>query len=48
LPALKGGAHWTVATVHSRLDQGNAPWADYEASRITLEAAMKKLGFEPR
>jgi bifunctional non-homologous end joining protein LigD len=48
LPALKGGAHWTVATVHSRLDQGNAPWADYEASRITLDAAMKKLGFEPR
>jgi bifunctional non-homologous end joining protein LigD len=48
LPALKSGAHWTVATAPSRLDQGNAPWADYEASRTTLGAAMKKLGFEPR
>lgn len=46
LPALKGGAHWTVATVHQRLDQGNAPWADYEKSRVTLRAAMKKLGFQ--
>jgi bifunctional non-homologous end joining protein LigD len=48
LPALKGGAHWTVSTVHQRLDQGNAPWADYESSRATLGNAMKKLGFEPR
>ncbi|GAB3663370.1 DNA ligase D [Ramlibacter alkalitolerans] len=47
LPALKGGAHWTVATAHQRLDQGNAPWADYEDSRATLQAAMKKLGFTP-
>jgi bifunctional non-homologous end joining protein LigD len=47
LPALKSGAHWTVSTVHTRLDQGNAPWADYEASRVTLAAAMKKLGFTP-
>jgi bifunctional non-homologous end joining protein LigD len=31
--------------VHSRLDQGNAPWADYESSRATLGPAMKKLGF---
>jgi bifunctional non-homologous end joining protein LigD len=46
LPKLKGGAHWTVATVHERLDQGNEPWSDYEASRTTLGAAMKKLGFE--
>jgi bifunctional non-homologous end joining protein LigD len=34
--------------VHSRLDQGNTPWDDYERSRATLEHAMKKLGFEPR
>jgi len=46
LAALKGGAHWSVATVHQRLDQGNEPWADYEASRCALAAAMKKLGFE--
>ena len=46
LPALKSGAHWTVGTVHSRLDQGNAPWTDYEKSRVSLGAAMKKLGFQ--
>jgi bifunctional non-homologous end joining protein LigD len=48
LPALQGGAHWTVSTVHTRLDQGNTPWDDYETSRATLGAAMKKLGYEPR
>lgn len=45
LAALKSGAHWTVGTVHSRLDQGNAPWADYEKSRVALGPAMNKLGF---
>jgi bifunctional non-homologous end joining protein LigD len=48
LPGLKGGAHWTVASVHDRLDQGNAPWDDYETSRAALAPAMKKLGFAPR
>ncbi|HEX7891939.1 MAG TPA: DNA ligase D [Ramlibacter sp.] len=48
LQDLKGGAHWTVRTVHTRLDQGNAPWDDYETSRAALAAPMKKLGFEPR
>jgi bifunctional non-homologous end joining protein LigD len=48
LQALKSGAHWSVPTVHTRLDAGNEPWADYDASRATLPAAMKKLGFEPR
>ncbi|HEV8690686.1 MAG TPA: DNA ligase D, partial [Ideonella sp.] len=46
LQALKSGAHWTVSSVHTRLDQGNAPWADYEKSRAGLATAMKKLGFE--
>ena len=45
LPSLKGGAHWSVATVHQRLDAGNAPWQEYDASRVALAAAMKKLGF---
>jgi bifunctional non-homologous end joining protein LigD len=45
LAALKSGAHWTVATIHQRLDQGNAPWEDYATSRVTLRAAMKKLGY---
>lgn len=46
LAKLKSAAQWTVGTVHARLDQGNAPWADYEASRASLGAAMKKLGFQ--
>ena len=46
LAGLKSGAHWTVGSVHSRLDEGNAPWADYEASRAGLAAAMKTLGFK--
>jgi bifunctional non-homologous end joining protein LigD len=46
LAKLKSGAHWTVGSVHQRLDQGNEPWSDYEKSRAPLAAAMKKLGFE--
>jgi bifunctional non-homologous end joining protein LigD len=48
LASLKGGAHWTVATVHNRLDEGNEPWADYDKSRATLTQAMKAIGFKPR
>ncbi|MBA3771129.1 MAG: DNA ligase D [Ramlibacter sp.] len=48
LEGLKGGSHWAVATVHTRLDQGNEPWDDYEANRSALPAAMKALGFERR
>lgn len=47
LTSLKGGAHWTVSTLHTRLDEGNAPWADYEKRRAPLAAAMRKLGFSP-
>ena len=46
LPQLKSGAHWTVATVHQRLDRGNDPWSEYESTRSGLARAMKKLGFE--
>jgi bifunctional non-homologous end joining protein LigD len=46
LDGLKSGAHWTVRSVHSRLDEGNEPWADYEGSRVGLSAAMKALGFK--
>jgi bifunctional non-homologous end joining protein LigD len=45
LERLKGGDHWTVGTVHARLDEGNAPWEDYEGGRKGLAAAMKALGF---
>ncbi|WP_371763475.1 DNA ligase D [Massilia sp.] len=46
LPKLKSGSHWTVKTVHTRLDEGNAPWADYDKSAVTLTKAMKALGFK--
>jgi bifunctional non-homologous end joining protein LigD len=46
LPALTSGAQWTVSTVHERLDEGNAPWADYAESATTLSKAMKVLGFK--
>jgi bifunctional non-homologous end joining protein LigD len=46
LAGLEGGAHWSVATVGQRLEQGNTPWQDYEASRAPLAAAMKTLGFQ--
>ncbi len=45
LEGLKSGAHWSVRTVHQRLDEGNGPWSDYEASRNALAAPMKALGF---
>jgi bifunctional non-homologous end joining protein LigD len=48
LASLKGGAHWTVATVHHRLDAGNEPWADYDKQRTSLGKAMTALGFKPR
>ena len=48
LQSLKSGAHWSVRSVHERLDRGNAPWADYEASRVRLGEAMQRLGFKPR
>jgi bifunctional non-homologous end joining protein LigD len=47
LLTLKSGSHWTVKTVHTRLDEGNAPWADYDKSATTLTKAMKALGFTP-
>ena len=44
LASLKGGDHWTVKTVHTRLDQGNSPWDDYAKSAKSITAAMKQLG----
>jgi bifunctional non-homologous end joining protein LigD len=36
-----------VKNVQTRLDEGNAPWADYAKSATTLTKAMKTLGFKP-
>jgi len=48
LMQLGSGAHWTVASVQSRLAQGNTPWSEYAKRRSALSGAMKKLGFAPR
>jgi bifunctional non-homologous end joining protein LigD len=48
LEALTGGDRWTASNIQDRLDIGNGPWADYEASRRSILPAMKILGFRPR
>ena len=47
LPGLTSSTQWTVANVHTRLDEGNAPWEGYATAARTLTKAMKALGFEP-
>jgi bifunctional non-homologous end joining protein LigD len=48
LAGLRSGAHWSVTSVHTRLDEGNTPWAEYEGSRKALGTSMKALGFRGR
>jgi bifunctional non-homologous end joining protein LigD len=40
---VRGGAQWTIANVHERLDQGNEPWKSYAPQG--LGKAMKLLDF---
>ncbi len=47
LEHLRGGDQWTVANVHTRLDVGNAPWADYAKSAVSITKAMKQIGYQP-
>lgn len=44
---LHSSAQWHVANIHTRLDKGNTPWDDYDASAQNITAAMKMLGFTP-
>ncbi|HEX9172322.1 MAG TPA: DNA ligase D [Telluria sp.] len=46
LQALKAGDQWNVLNAHTRLDQGNEPWAGYAKAAKTLTAAMKQIGFK--
>jgi bifunctional non-homologous end joining protein LigD len=47
LSSLKSGAQWSIATAREYLSfQKDDPWADYWASKQTLTAAMKTLGFQ--
>lgn len=47
LGRIKSGAQWSVLDVHTRLDEGNAPWDGYAQAAKPLTRAMKRLGFEP-
>ena len=47
LPLLRGGDHWSVRTVHERLDSGNEPWAGYARAARGLTSAMSALGNAP-
>jgi bifunctional non-homologous end joining protein LigD len=46
IDAISSGAHWTVATIHTRLDRGNDPWSDYAPQGMAK--AMKALDFKPQ
>lgn len=43
LPSIQGGAHWTIANIHTRLDAGNRPWDGYAPQ--AAGRAMAALGF---
>ncbi len=45
LGRVKAGDQWHVRNVHTRLDQGNAPWADYGRSTCTLDGAFRKFSY---
>ena len=47
LPALRGGNHWSLKTVHERLDTGNEPWKGYARAARALAPAMSALGYAP-
>ncbi|WP_367850145.1 DNA ligase D [Rhodoferax sp. WC2427] len=44
VPAISGSAQWTIANIHTRLDQGNDPWKSYTPQ--SLGKAMKLLDFD--
>ncbi|RZI90416.1 MAG: ATP-dependent DNA ligase, partial [Variovorax sp.] len=45
---VDSGAHWKLANIHSRLDQGNTPWEKFAASAGSPRQAMEALGFVPQ
>ena len=47
LAALRGGDHWSVKTVHERLDTGNEAWTGYAKAARGLRSAMSALGYAP-
>jgi bifunctional non-homologous end joining protein LigD len=47
LMSIKAGDQWNVRNAHTRLDQGNTPWAGYAKAARSLTAPMKQLDFTP-
>jgi bifunctional non-homologous end joining protein LigD len=47
LDSLTSASRWSALNIHERLDKGNAPWADYGATKQSVVPAMKTLGFKP-
>lgn len=47
LPSPCGGDHWTVKTVHERLNTGNKPWNAYARAVRSLTAGIAALGYQP-
>ena len=48
LPSLRGGDHWSVKTVHQRLDAGNDAWSGYARAARGLTSAMQTLDYTPQ
>jgi bifunctional non-homologous end joining protein LigD len=42
--AITGGAHWTIANVHERIEERSDPWRAYAKMRQTTAKAKKLLG----
>jgi len=43
LTDIRSGDHWNLRNVHSRLQRGNEPWKQYEASATDISDAMELL-----
>lgn len=41
LRKVNSGDHWTIKTIHTRLDVGNEPWQKYSSTNSDLKTAFK-------
>ncbi len=45
LESIESGAQWTIRNIKDRLAIGNAAWAHYAGSAVSLSPAMKAIGY---